>query len=210
MQIEGKVGYPGKISGIGNSIRQGSFGDVVVSDGMPRYYEATINGLIFTASNVAAQAVSVALATTYTGLCLSNPVGSGKNLVLLSGQYALTVAPAAIASLHLIAGGSAAGVVTHTTALAAPGIQSSLIGQGSGITNQSSVAKVDSAATIVNPYYLMPLGSGFTAAALYATTPAEIDFGGKFVIQPGGWVAWGALTAVTGFGGFTWMEVPAV
>ena len=208
MQREGKVGNPGKVAGIGNSIRQGAFGDTIVSDAHGRYYEAAINGAIFTASNVAAQAVSVALATTYTGLCLSNPVGSGKNLVLLSGQYALTVAPAGIASLHLIAGGSAAGVVTHTTPLASPGIQSSLIGTGAGIAGAAaSSAKADSAATIVNPYYLASLGSGFTAAALYATTPAEIDFAGKYIIQPGGWIAWGALTAVTGFGSFTWEEV---
>jgi hypothetical protein len=174
-----------------------------VADAHGRYMQAALEGRTFTASNVAAQAVSVALATTYTGLCLSNPAGSSKNLALLAAQFALTVAPAGIASLHLIAGYASAGVVTHTTPLAAPGIQSTII---NGLSN--SIAKADSAATIVNPYYLMPVGSGFTAAALYATTPAWIDLGGAFIIPPGGFIAWGALTAVTGFGGFMWEEIP--
>lgn len=179
-------------------------GDQAVSDAHGRYQEATLRGNVFTASNVAAQAVSVALTTTYTGLCLSNPAGNTKNLVLLAGQYAITVAEAAIASQHLIAGYSSAGIVTHTTPLASPGIQSAIINGSS-----NSTAKVDSAATIVNPYYLMPIRAGFTAAALGGPGMGSwVDFGGLFVIPPGGWVAWGALTAITGFGGFAWEEVP--
>lgn len=174
-----------------------------VADAHGRYMTAALEGRLFTACNVAAQAVSVALATTYTGLCLSNPAGNTKNLVLLAGQYALSVAPAAIASLHLIAGYSSAGIVTHTTPLAAPGAQSCIINGSTAAT-----AKVDSAATIVNPYYLMPVVSGFTAGALPSHSAGWIDFGGAFIIPPGGWVAWGALTAVTGFGGFLWEELP--
>lgn len=183
--------------------RQDRFGAIVSSQLMPRYYEQASRGNIYVASNVGAQAVSVALATTYTGLCLSNPLGNTYNIALLGGQYALSVAPAAIASLHLIGGYSATSNVTHTTPLAAPGIQNCLLGTG-----PTSVMKADSAATIVNPGYVMGLGSGFTAAALYSTTPSWIDFSGMIVIPPGGWVAWGALTAVTGFATLVWMEVP--
>lgn len=177
-----------------------------VADAHGRYMNAALEGRLYTASNVAAQAVSVALTTTYTGLCISNPAGSGKVLAILAAQYALSVASAAIASLHLIAGFSSAGIVTHTAPLAAPGIQSGIINGGGFASN--SIAKADSQATIVNPYYLMPMGSGFTAAALYATTPGWIDLGGAFIVPPGGWIAWGALTAVTGFGGFMWEELP--
>jgi len=209
IQSELVVGPQQSFDGNVLTSRAGRFGQQFTADFLPRYYEATVRGFVFTASNVGAQAVSVALATTYTGLCLSNPIGSGKNFILIGGQYALTVAPAAIASLHLIAGGNTSNV-THTTPLAAPGIQSALIGQnaGTGTSAVGTVARVDSAATIANPYYLAGLGSGFTAAALYATTPLQIDFGGMFVIGPGGYVAWGALTAVTGFGSFVWIEVP--
>jgi hypothetical protein len=186
-----------------NPSRGDRTGALITSDAHGRYAEAARLGNLFSASNVAAQAVSVALTTTYTGLCISNPIGNTKNLAILGCNYALTVAPAGIASLHLIAGYSGTTNVTHTTPLASPGIQNNLIGTGAPAT-----AKADSAATIVSPTYLIPLGSGFTAAALYATTPSWIDLGGQFVIPPGGWIAVGALTAVTGFGGFTWEEMP--
>ncbi len=172
------------------------------ADAHGRYQDAASRGNLFLASNVGAQAVSVALTTTYTGLCVSNPLGNTKNLVILGAQYALTVAPAGIASLHLIGGYSATANVTHTTPLASPGVQNALLGIG-----PASSAKADSAATITNPGYLLPMGSGFTAAALYATTPLWVDLGGLIVVPPGAWIAWGALTAVTGFGGFAWEEV---
>ncbi len=163
--------------------------------------EAMRRGMCFTASNVAAQAVTVALATTYTGLLVYNPLGSGKRMSLLAAKYALSVAPAAIASLHLIAFDS--GVITHTTPLAAPGIKNALIGLG----QPTSVMGADSAATIPTPYYKMSMGSGFTAAALYADpTSGWCWINGSIGVDPGGGLAWGALTAVTGFGSYLWAE----
>ena len=168
------------------------------------YEDEAKAGSILMAHNTGAQAVSAALTTTYTGLCISNPIGSGVNLVMLGCNYALSVAPAGIASLHLIAGYSESTNVTHTTPITTPGIRSTKIGSGG-----ASVAKADSAATTVSPTYLMAMGSGFTAGALYATTPNWIDLKGSIVVPPGGWIAWGALTAVTGFGAFMWKEVAA-
>lgn len=202
MISEGKVGLQTLTDGAVNPLRTARDGSVVVSQYQPRLMAAVLSGNTFIASNVGAQAVSVALATAYTGLVLSNPLGSGKNLVLLGGQYTLTVAPAGIASLHLI-GAFSATAVTHTTPLAAPGIQNCFIGAGA-----ATVAKVDSSATIPTPNYIMGLGSGFTAAALYATTPTWINFEGSIVLPPSSFIAWGALTAVTGFGTLMWQEVP--
>jgi hypothetical protein len=160
-------------------------------------FEAGQRKEFFVASNQAAQAVSVALATTYTGICLSNDAGATKKLVLKRAAFALTVAPAAIASLHLIGG---SGAVTHTTPLTP---ESTVIGSGA-----SAVGKADSAATIPTPRYLFSLANGFTAAALPGFTMADFEFKGEWVIPPGGFIAIGALTAVTGFGSFVWAEAP--
>jgi hypothetical protein len=170
------------------------------------YAEAARRGRLYIAHNVAAQAISVALTTTYTGLCISNPLGNTKNLELLAAGLALSVAPAAIASLHVIGGYSATTAVAHTTPLAAPGIQNCLLGVGA-----PSTAKADSAATIVNPGYVLPLMGGFTAAALPASPLVWVDLAGLLCIPPGAWVALGALTAVTGFSAFAWeeTEIPA-
>lgn len=165
------------------------------------YHEAVMRGNAYAASNQAAQAVSVALATTYTGLCLSNPAGSNKVLSLLMVGFALTVAPAAIASIHLIGGYTAAGVVTHTAAVTPENLY---IGQSG-----TPAAKVDSQATIPTPTYKWSLSHGFTAAALPGGgLNPPVDTRGLFLIGPGGFIAIGALTAVTGFGCMAWEELP--
>jgi len=190
-------------SGTASPFRGDITGAQIVSDAHGRYAEASRRGSLFIAHNTAAQAVSVALATVYTGLCISNPLGSKVNLELVGAGFCLTVAPAAIASLHIIGGASPNTQVVHTTPLAAPGIQSMPLG------NQAkSSANADAAATIPTPGYIWPLKGGFTAAALPAPAVEWVDVAGIITVGPGGFVCIGALTAVTGFGAFAWEEVP--
>jgi hypothetical protein len=179
--------------------RCGRTGDQVVTELHARYFEQAYRGASFSAANQAAQAVSVALATTYTGILLYNPVGSGKILVPTKIKYALSVAPAAPATIGLIAGFSATGGVTAQTVKL--GIQSNQIGN-SGV----GVGLALSSATIVTPTWLFQLWDGFTAAALPAPQ-VPVDLEGSFVIFPGGFIGIGALTAVTGLGSISWEEV---
>jgi hypothetical protein len=200
LKMGGVVGHQGLADGVEAAPRLGNNGEMIVGNLHGRYYEQVKRGNVYGASNQAAQAVSVALATTYTGLILSNPPQSGKNIVLLSVGYALSVAPAAIASIHLI-GGWQSTDITHTAAVS----PRSMLLNNANATN--AVAKVDSQATIPTPTYLMSLMSGFTAGALPASPAALFDIAGQFVITPGGFIAIGALTAITGFGSFVWEEV---
>jgi hypothetical protein len=192
-------------SGTAAPFRGDLTGAQAVTDAHGRYAEAARRGFLQIAHNVAAQAVSVGLATTYTGLCLSNPLGNTKNLELLGAGFAFSVAQVAVASLHVIGGYSATANVTHTTPLAAPGIQNCLLGTG-----PASSMKADSAATIPTPGYLLPLMGGFTAGAFAASPLTWVDVGGLLVIPPGGFICLGALTAVTGFAGFAFEEVPII
>ncbi len=201
--IQGSVGQPTGPLGIGvnPTIRQGKLGELVIQELHGRYYETTYNQNLFYAANQAAQAISVALNTTYTGLCVSNPAGNTKNLVLNKLMFALSVAPAAIASLGLITGYLQAGVTAHTAALTPA---STFIGTGAAPS-----AKADSQCTLVGtPIWTMPFMGGFTAAALPGTSAVIVDLEGSIIIPPGGYAAIGALTAVTGFGGMFWEEVP--
>ena len=201
MLINGVVGGPSASipPGVSPAIRQGNMGDMVVSELHGRYYESAYRRASFNAASQAAQAVSVALATTYTGLCLYNPPGSGFNLVPNKVKYALSVAPAGIASIGLITGFvTTGGVTAQTTPLT---VKSSFIGGGAGV----GIALA--AATIITPTWLAHLVDGFTAAALPSPSPV-VDLEGAFVIPPGGFIAVGALTAVTGLGFISWEEVP--
>lgn len=201
MHLEGVVGPQAKAFGDGASspIRLGRTGAQVVSEIHGRYYESMRSGLMFSAANQGAQAVSVALATTYTGLLLYNPVGSGKILVPNKFKYSLSVAPAAIATLGLLTGFAATGGVTAQTAvLARQNNQIGNAGAGVGIAL--------SQATIVTPTVLATLYDGFTAGALPGPTMVT-DLEGAFGILPGGFVGAYALTAVTGIGWISWEEI---
>jgi hypothetical protein len=183
------------------NLRGGNLGELITQELHGRYYEQVYRKNMFFAANQAAQAVSVALATTYTGLVVSNPAGSTVNMVLNKIGIALSAAPAAIAPIGLITGYNAAGIVTHTTPLTP---QSANIGSGA-----NCAGKADAAATLVGtPAWSLPLMSGFTAAALPSAGPQVIDVEGIIVIPPGGFAAIGALTAVTGLFSMFWEEVP--
>lgn len=184
------------------SVRSGRQGDVIVSELHGRYYESTFRKNQFIVANQAAQAVSVALTTAYTGLLLCNPLASGKNLVLQKVGIALTAAPAAIAAIGLLVGFNAGTNVTHTTPNTS--LRNAFLGDA------APVALVDNAATLPTaPTLAMPLMGGFTAAALPSTGPSLVDLEGCIILPPGGYAGIYALTAVTGLFGFGWEEVPA-
>ena len=163
------------------------------------YNLASYGKQLWSASTQAAQAVSVGLATTYTGLCLSNPNKSNANLYLLRVGLALSAAPAATASFGII-GGISTTDVAHTT----PGtVASTFLGYAGPHTGL-----VDTAATIPTPTWLEQLMGGFTVATLPSSPLSIFDFQGSWVIPPGGFIAVGALTAASGLWSMVWFEGP--
>ena len=177
-------------------LRAGNTGEALVSEFLPPYAQAGFDGLGFSAANQAAQAVSAALATSYTGLLLYNPIGSGVILVPKLAKFVLTVAPAAIASLGIISGVQTL-APTGLTAVAPVSSQVGNAATGKGL--------VYSVATINTPVWRTQMVDGFTAAAFPAPA-APYDFKGDVQILPGGFIAIGALTTVTGLGSLSWNE----
>ncbi len=202
---EGRVGDAKGAAGSSGAIRlDTSLAQVVTQAGHGKYYQQAKSNKVFYACNTAAQAITVALATTYTGLCVSNPGTSTVNLVMLRASFAQSAAPSTFPMVSLIGGHSAAGIVTHTTALTnAP--------NSTQFTGKPAIAKADSACTIVNPFYIHPLFSSPATGTLPVSgTRATFDLDGLFVLPPGAWMAIGALTVATGFSGFVWEEIPIV
>ena len=173
----------------------------LVAASLPDLAESGLAGRLMTGANPSGVTTTVALATTYVGLCLSNPAGSGVNLVLLRAQALLEVAPAAITPIGLITGFAAGGITAHTTPLTPV---------NSNAGGAAPVAKLDSAATLVGT----PAWARWIGVTPGATSPVSFDFdmSGAFVIPPGGYVAIGTLIAgpTSGFlGSFQWLEVPS-
>ena len=202
LPISGQVGPVSNNANDGTAVlpRLGHTGEFIVQELHGRYVESMARSAMFTATNQAAQAVSAALATTYTGLLIYNPPGSGILIAINKLKLALSTAPTTSAAIGLIAGFSATGGVTAQTTAAT--IASNQVGS----TKRSS-ALAFSAATITTPVWLVDLLDGFTAASFPAPTP-PIDLEGAYGIAPGGYIAIGALTAVTGLASISWEEMP--
>src|SRR2546421_6056126 len=115
--IRGQVGPAVLQDGTEQSWRLAKSGEGVVQELHGRYYEQSYRQGIFVAVN-AASTSSAALSTTYTGgVCISNPAGNTKNLVILKVSGALVVISAAVPTFWLAGGLGGGGVTGHTTAL---------------------------------------------------------------------------------------------
>jgi len=187
--------------------RVGQQGERSVSQLHGKMYEQALRLNLFHAASQADTTTTIALATTYTGFCLSNPAGNTKLLVPRQIGIALCLAPAAEANMAIGGGYAAAGVATHTTALAT---YSAMLGNGVAATGLA-----DAACTL-------PAGAGdgllrvitqcfgaFTAAALPSTTPMILDLDGSIIIPAGGFIFIYTLTVVHGFFSMNWEEIPA-
>lgn len=204
--LQQQVGAPAAASTQSTTValRAGNMGDTIVSELHGRYYEATKNQTVFSGS-IAGATTSVALTTTYVGLCLSNPVGSGKNIILNKAGYAFTVAFAAGSVIGLMTGYNSSTNVTHTTPVTP---RSQLFGTGA-----TGVGLLDTSATLPTaPTLNTVFGAGLTGAI--TTTPfglgGVVDLEGSIILPPGAYVAFYTSTASGAAGGnfsFSWEEV---
>jgi hypothetical protein len=158
-------------------------------------------GNTFRGANQSGVTTTIALATTYVGIVLSNPAGSEKNLLLGRVAAQLNVAPANLTAFGLFGGWDAAGITAHTTPLTPA---------NSFLNEAAPVGKLDAAATLVGtPAWLDWLGE--TPGATSVVSVAR-DYAGSIVIPPGGYVGIGTLIAssASGFlGAMSWAEVDA-
>lgn len=177
--------------------RGGKQGDQVVSELHGRYYEQTYRENMFSVCNQAAVTTSTTLNTTFTGLAVANPAGSGFNLVInkfTCAQFA--VGAAAVVGIS-VGAGAAAGSLT---------IRNRKFG------GRSSVATASAGATIAAPILMVTVGSvGSLATTGYGLQQGvSIDLEGSLVIQPGFFVASDTSIATTTalIFSFAWEEVP--
>lgn len=184
------------------TIRSGKQGDLIVSELHGRYYESTYRGKMFSVASQAVATTTVGLATTYTGLVLSNPVNSGINLIVNKCTTMQSVIQSTQPEAYgLAAGFNATTNVTHTTP-ATP--QSNLVGSG-----LSALAKADVSATLPTaPLYLAFAAQ--TASATVNGTAGIIDLEGSVILAPGAYLLWvtPAQASVAGIWfSFQWEEV---
>ena len=181
------------------TVRMGRQGDQTVSELHPRYYESCFRGSMFSLNTQGTGVTTTAaLATTWAGLGVSNPVGSGVNLVLLSfsaNQFA--VGAAATVGILGGAGTFASGLTP----------QNRLIGGGT-----ASKCNGSASATISTPLLIQTFGSlGSLATTGYGLEFGVFaDIGGAIVVPPGSFICtYTSIATTTAINfGFAWEEVP--
>lgn len=182
--------------------RAGCQGDTIMSELHGRYYEQTFRGNMFSASIQAVATTTVGLATTYTGLVISNPIASSINMVLNKASIMQSVIQSAQIEAYAIAVGfNATTNVTHTAALVT---RSNKIGSG-----LVSIGLADTSATLPTaPFYHTFVQNTGTATA--NGTGSVIDLEGSVILPPGGYALWvtPAQASVAGLWfSFSWEEV---
>ena len=179
--------------------RGGRQGEMLVSVLHGDHYEQTYRGNVFSINTQGtAVTTTAALATTWTGLGISNPAGSGVNLVLIRftcSQFAVGAA----AAIGILGG---VGVLSATLTP-----QTRLIG-GAGV----SKARGSATDTISTPLLIGTYGQvGSLATTGYGMSAGvQIELDGGIIVPPGSFI--GSYTSVVTTSalnfGYVWEEVP--
>src|SRR5271166_3662598 len=134
-------------------------------------------------ASVAGGTTTVGLTATYTGLCVSNPAGSGVYLYIDNVSGGFNVASTAITSIGLIVGYAVGGVTAHTT----PAI---VYDKTTLVTSTVALGLADAACTLVGtPIWADWLAFLATASTVGSYFSKDID--GALIIPPGGYIAIG-------------------
>lgn len=184
--------------------RQGRFGEMMISQMMPRYAEAAYRKQMFTGTvpGIAGQTTSAGLTATYVGCVLANNPGNTVNAIVTHVSWNWSVIAAAINQIGIMTGYHASTACTVGTA----GTTTSNW-VGSAVTPSCTVL---SGSTLpVTGTWRMFLSDTPTAS----TNPAGgvVDMGGMWVVPPGGFIATATVTASSAlafWGSWSWIEVP--
>jgi hypothetical protein len=163
-----------------------------------KYVEAAMAGRLFSVANQAAVATTAALATTWTGLGVCNPTGSGKNLIIHEFGWAMAV---------IGSDDGVVGLMSSDTTGFASALTAKCAKNGAG----SSVAYCDDGATIATPILERICGTiGTGATSTQIAVPQSIyEVGGSIILPPGRSIMTYTTTATTAGGVFffLWEEV---
>lgn len=157
-------------------------------------------GNMYHSHNTTAGAVTV-LSATCTGLVLSNPIGSAKELVVDSMSFVGTT----LATIREIGVAVSPSIATAVQTGTAAVIHNAKL---SGSNTNIGAGRTFSIATLLTtPVWLRPIGSARVTGTTDGTKAFVADFKGSLIVTPGTYVAFSTLTAAaTGLCSISWAE----
>lgn len=176
-------------------------GDTICSNLHGRFTEQALNGNVYMGANQAAVATTAGLATTWTGLSLTNPSTSTVNIAILKFGWGQLIAQPTAATVL--------GLMTSDTT----GLASAVTGyNGFNGVGATSNAVLDNGGTIATPVLQMIVGYvGTGALTVQMATKGEADIEGAIILPPGRSVltyTQAASAASQWMFSFVWEEIP--
>ena len=205
MLSEYRVGPITSVDGGVNPGRADRQGSLAVTQGKAKFADAVSRGNMYHAANQGGITLSV-LSATATGFILTNPKGSGRNLLIyeIGALQTGTATGAANAALQLTFGPYSEIAVVHTTALT---VRNCLLGSGN-----IGVGLVDSAATLpVTPVAILNLWQQSISATASVGIPPQVLYraDGLIGVAPGCSISMSSLGTALGYAThMIWEEVP--
>ena len=174
----------------------------IVATSGGKYAEAAIAGRLFYAANINMVATSTTLHTTFVGLGLCNPTGSGKLVIVHEFGWAVVVAAGAAAVLAL---------ATTTDSGFADDVNAPIKCCRDGYA--TSVCYTDESAPIVAPVIVKVVSQIATANInTYQPRKQVLDLGGSIILAPGRSLVTDTTTVIKASAAqfsFMWEEVDA-
>lgn len=194
-------------------VRQNNFGDLIVSKGMPDFYEQTLRGNAFVYSTAAAGVTWLAPTGTQNMPMIWNPSGSGKNFILyriLAGYVSGTHVPGNLELAIITGAGSQTGTGAPIVSLTQVAGVNLLLGAGNITVMRFAPATVT---VTTAPTFLMTLGENHaTGAAATAMAPWKHDvaLNGTVIVPPGValFVCFNTVSTVVGSIALLGLEMP--
>ena len=187
----------------------GKQGDDYVSEIHGKWYTAAYRGGVFLASTPkAGQVIPVLGATTQTALSLYNPLGSGKNLELISFRFGESITTATF-----VVGSIGFGVITNIgagVALPTSQVLATVFSNPIGAAGPAPVAQALATVTITAATNFMDIGMGTGLTTGQTFSVFEKLFDGTVILAPGTLIAVQGTVAQTSSYvlGMTWAEWP--
>ena len=190
--------------GVDVPVKANAQGNMLIAPSGGKYVDAALSGRLFYAANINMVTTSTTLHTTYVGLALGNPTGSGKLVIVHEFGYAFATAAAAGLILALAEGAIGTDMADDVNAP----IKCTRNGYG------DSVCYTDEGCTRVAPQIVKIITQHTTAATTTLTNDMQVvDLQGSIIIPPGRAVFVDTTTAAGASGAqfsFMWEEIDEV
>jgi hypothetical protein len=182
--------------------RAGRTGETMVSDTHAHFAEAAARGNAFIGADLGGTPVTTqaGLSATTPALTLYNPVGSGKNLIVMNVNISVTAAPAANCNFWLAYNlATAAAPSSVTAATVTPAV---LGNTNTGVAGCYRVATLPAAPLMIETIGTIPAATTVSGFVL------DKNIDGRIVVGPGVALSIQTGSAAAIVAAITWEEIP--